>query len=118
MSTRLFVYGTLRRGDVRAPMLATARRLGTFTLAGFDLYDLGAYPGVVKGGGRVVGELVELPDDALLAYLDEVEGIHDEPPLYRRERIEVDDAQAWIYVYARTVDQARRIESGDWLNRA
>jgi len=117
MSDRLFVYGTLRLGDVRAPLLAGARRLGTRSVAGFELYDLGPYPGVVTGDGAVVGELVELPDRGLLERLDEVEGTHEVPPLYRRERIEVDGGRAWIYVYARPVDPARRIATGDWLRR-
>jgi len=118
VTVRLFVYGTLRHGDVRAPMLATARRLGTFTVDGFALYDLGSFPGVRSGDGAVVGELVEFDDVALLDFLDEVEGVHETPPLYRREQVTVDGRPAWLYVYARPVAPGRRIARGDWLRRA
>jgi gamma-glutamylcyclotransferase (GGCT)/AIG2-like uncharacterized protein YtfP len=48
--------------------------------------------------------------------LDEIEGCHHAPPLYRREEAEVAGGTAWIYVYARPLAaDARLIESGDWL---
>ena len=113
---RVFVYGTLRGGDVRSHHLDGAEYLGTHAVEGYRLFDLGPYPAVVPGEGRVVGEVYELATATHLQLLDEVEGLHQAPPLYRREEIEVAGGTAWIYVYARPLAPgARRIESGDWF---
>lgn len=117
MAEKVFVYGTLRKGDERAHFLDGARLLGTRTLEGFDLFDLGSYPGVIHGSGTVVGELYELASDHALVLLDHVEGIHARPPLYKRISVEVEGEAAWLYVYAQSVANARYIESGDWLRQ-
>ena len=72
----VFVYGTLRRGDVRditrlqpAPVF-----IGMASVAGL-LYDLGPYPGLLLGGeGRVVGEVYAI-DAELERVLDEIEEV-------------------------------------------
>ena len=114
MTERLFVYGLLRRGQPLAHFLAGARFVGPARLQGYDLLDLGDYPGAVPGAGAIVGELYEL---AGLDPLDEAEGVHEAPPLYRRVRVEALGAPAWLYVYARDPGTAPRIASGDWLRR-
>ena len=114
---RVFVYGTLREGDERAPCLAGARSLGIHSLPGFDLYDFGPYPGAVPGDGTLVGELHELGPDETLLVLDQVEGVHALPPLYRRVPVEVAGKVAWIYLWARGLEGGRRLESGDWRAR-
>lgn len=113
---RVFVYGTLRGGDVRAHHLDGAEYLGTHTLEGYQLFDLGPYPAVVPGEGRVVGELYELATETHLAVLDQIEGCHLAPPLYWRVQVEVAGKSAWLFVFARRLPgESRRIESGDWL---
>ena len=113
---RVFVYGTLRGGDVRSHHLDGADYLGTHAVEGYRLYDLGPYPAVIRADGRVVGELYEVATDAHLQLLDEVEGCAHAPPLYRREEVEVAGRPAWIYVYARPLpSEARQIGSGDWF---
>lgn len=61
--TRLFVYGTLRRGAPMHALIASdARLVGPATLAG-RLYDLGAYPAFTDRESKrdvVRGELYEL----------------------------------------------------------
>jgi len=117
MTARVFVYGLLREGQSLDHILAGLPRTGPHTLDGFALYHLGRYPAAVHGPGALVGELCELPHEAVLMALDEAEGTHAEPPLYVREQVEVDGVQAWIYVYDRPVGAAPRIRSGDWLAR-
>jgi gamma-glutamylaminecyclotransferase len=82
---RLFVYGTLKRGCAHHDLLAGARFAGAArTAPGFVLVDLGAYPGMVRGGAAAVaGELFEV-DRELLARLDRFEG---HPHLFRRARV-------------------------------
>jgi gamma-glutamylcyclotransferase (GGCT)/AIG2-like uncharacterized protein YtfP len=117
MSERVFVYGLLRAGQSMASMLQGMPCTGPHRLDGFALYDLGRYPGAVRAPGTIVGELCELPHPAVLTALDEVEGVHEDPPLYRREQIELEGQPAWIYLYDRPVGSAQRIVSGDWLVR-
>ena len=85
----LFVYGTLRQGGSNARLLAGLTRHPA-TCRGV-LHDLGPYPGMALGEGRVVGELVPL-DPQRLAALDALE---EAPPfgapggMYRRTVIPV-----------------------------
>jgi gamma-glutamylcyclotransferase (GGCT)/AIG2-like uncharacterized protein YtfP len=117
MSERLFVYGLLRGGQHYGHVLDGAPREGPRELSGFALFDLGRYPGAVRGPGTITGDVVEVADGALWAILDEIEGVFAEPPLYVREEIALEDGPAWIYVYDRPVGNARRIRGGDWLRR-
>jgi len=117
MSERIFVYGLLRGGESLHHILEGLARTGPHRLEGFALYDLGRYPGAVPGPSAIVGELCELPNAGVLDALDAAEGVHEDPPLYRRERVEVAGKSAWVYVYDRPVGDAPRIRSGDWLNR-
>jgi gamma-glutamylaminecyclotransferase len=84
---RLFVYGSLKRGERHHRELAGARFLGEAkTLAGYALVALGDYLALVQkaGAGSVVGELYELPFERFSA-LDEFEG-----PEYERVWLEVE----------------------------
>ena len=70
--TRVFVYGTLRRGDDNdiTRLLPAPRLVGHAHVAG-TLHHLGAYPGIVLGGpGRVLGEVVRQ-----LGWLDDAERV-------------------------------------------
>jgi len=116
VTVRLVVYGLLRRGASMSDLLHGAEYKGPVTVPGFDLYDLGPFPGAVPGTGELRGELFELASPAVLAVLDEAEGVHAKPPLFRRELVEAKDAPAWMYVFAaKPPENAHRIESGDWL---
>ena len=114
---RVVVYGLLRRGGPMRRLLEGARLVGRVTLQGFDLHDLGRYPGAVAGEGTLVGELYELPHAGMLDVLDEREGAFLVPPLFDRVVVEADGRPAWIYLYARSVEGVPRIESGDWFDR-
>lgn len=110
----LFVYGTLQDARLRAQVLrgAPTRVVGRGSVSG-ALYDLGEYPGLVAAGdGRVVGLVIELPDDAALALLDVYEGVGE--GLYARTRttVQLDSGGAielWMYVYLRSVEGLHRI---------
>jgi gamma-glutamylcyclotransferase (GGCT)/AIG2-like uncharacterized protein YtfP len=75
--SKVFVYGTLKRGHLRAgawphPPLAVQPGI----IRGW-LYDLGPYPAIAAGEGWVLGELWELAPADLpktLEVLDAVEG--------------------------------------------
>lgn len=112
MEHRVFVYGTLRRGEANHYRLAGAERLGEHrTEPCFSLYDLGAYPGLTRGGATaIVGEVYRL-DAAALRQLDRLE---DYPRLYTRVPIPTPWGAAWVYCYRGRVRDRPRIRSGDW----
>ena len=65
--TRLFVYGTLKRGAENNAHLEGQRFLGeAVTVPGYVLYGLFGYPGMVRAAdvtAGVTGELWEIDDD-------------------------------------------------------
>jgi gamma-glutamylcyclotransferase (GGCT)/AIG2-like uncharacterized protein YtfP len=117
---RLFVYGSLLRGESAHGRLAGARCLGAVeTAPGFELVDLGDYPGLLPSGtgsGRVHGELYAVPD-ALVPDLDLYE---DHPDLFTRTEIALaDGSRAEAYVVSERLAAGRpRVASGSWKDRA
>jgi gamma-glutamylcyclotransferase (GGCT)/AIG2-like uncharacterized protein YtfP len=125
----LFVYGTLRRGEERYPVLIRheASDGGAATTTG-ALLDLGSYPGLIIDGakGSVAGEIYHAADpEALFAELDAIEtfrGFGVPGSLYRRAIVRVRRADggsafAWTYVYAGPRNNFGIIDSGDWRAR-
>jgi gamma-glutamylcyclotransferase (GGCT)/AIG2-like uncharacterized protein YtfP len=118
----LFTYGTLQDPLQRDVVLRSAptREIGAGSAPGV-LYDLGNYPGLVGGAPdeRVPGVVVELPDEAALARLDEYEDVGNGLFVRRRIIAHLDaggDVEAWVYVYNRSVRGRRRITS--WADAA
>lgn len=114
----LFLYGTLRAGEVRHGWIRRARPRCTLPAqASGQLLDLGQFPAMIEGNGRVTGEAVGFESLAeLLPVLDEVEGSR-----FRRTQIVVETAsgplKVWTYLWIGGRGGARRIGSGDWRNR-
>lgn len=86
--TRVFVYGTLKRGGSNHRFLAGQHYLGEArTAPGYTLYSLGDYPGMVRSADpahTVTGEIWSV-DAACLTQLDALEGVDE--GLYTRELI-------------------------------
>ncbi|WP_087026652.1 gamma-glutamylcyclotransferase family protein [Thaumasiovibrio subtropicus] len=119
MTDLVFVYGTLRQGEVNHFWLDGAAFIGKGTLScGWALLDLGPYPAVMADASitqPLVGEVYRI-NDAILAKLDELE---EYPTLYGREIVETQYGPAWLYYYQHIdEDQKRVIRSGDWCERA
>ena len=120
--TYIFVYGSLRFGFELNHFLRNSRFVGLAFAEGFKMYDLGAYPGVVRGEGIIYGEVYEI-DDELLKKLDEVEDYTGSPSdLYVREKIRVyfDPKRRYyldnvnIYVYNQDISGREVIIEGDY----
>jgi gamma-glutamylcyclotransferase (GGCT)/AIG2-like uncharacterized protein YtfP len=102
---KLFVYGTLKRGDSRSRFLHGQRFLGEgCTLPNCRLYNCGSYPALVRDdhdGRAIEGEVWDV-DAACLKTLDEVEGTSE--GLYLRALIELespfDGQRIETYLYA------------------
>jgi gamma-glutamylcyclotransferase (GGCT)/AIG2-like uncharacterized protein YtfP len=114
---RLFVYGSLRRGERNHAFLQGARFLGrAFTRARYTLRHSGLTPGLGESGKQAVaGELYEL-DEAHLVRLDRLGGA---PGLYVRKQVELADGST-ADVYFMPEAHARcypEVASGDWARR-
>lgn len=107
METPLFIYGTLKRGGVRAPLLAGQTYLGdAATSPLYRLYDTVDYPALVESaphgidGLSILGELWAV-DQACLSRLDEEEGV-DEGLYARRPVVLLDQSspvQSYFYLH-------------------
>ncbi|HEU4367620.1 MAG TPA: gamma-glutamylcyclotransferase family protein [Methylomirabilota bacterium] len=110
----LFAYGTLMRGyPLHAVMAGRVTLLAPGTARG-RLLDLGRYPGLVGGAGRVSGEVYRLDDPELLPVLDREEGYN-----FDRRRAIVTLAggrrvRAWLYRYRGPRERATPIPDGDY----
>jgi len=125
----VFVYGTLRAGEVndlntaaRRHGIAVPQWLGSGTVAG-RLYDFGSHPGLVPdaGAGPVLGDIYAI-DEALVPVLDEIEEIYPgQATLFVRTEMPVSRADGellscLIYpVDANAVVSLPHIEGGDWV---
>lgn len=124
----VFVYGTLRAGEINDMMRAAARHgiaapiyIGTASLGG-QLYDFGRYPGMVldAAGHGVVGDIYRIPA-ALIPVLDEIEAVYPgEVGLFVREMHDVacNGATYACIVYPvseSAVGQLPQIPGGDWV---
>lgn len=102
----VFVYGTLLKGQRNyeyclSPMEPALKG----EIEGFDMYDLGAFPGIVPGSGKVKGEVYAV-DGGQLKEIDSLEG---EGTLYIKEFVDVKTSdgitvKAAVYIYNCSVD--------------
>jgi gamma-glutamylcyclotransferase (GGCT)/AIG2-like uncharacterized protein YtfP len=111
---RLFAYGTLMRGHALHAVLARGAAFAGAGHARGTLLDLGPYPGLVEGRGRVRGEVYELRAPELLSVLDREEGYN-----FERRRATVTLAggrrvRAWLYRYRGPRHAATVVRGGDW----
>jgi gamma-glutamylcyclotransferase (GGCT)/AIG2-like uncharacterized protein YtfP len=119
----VFVYGTLRRGDDNdiTKLEPAPRFVGVAIIQG-TMHHLGAYPGVVLGGGgQVVGEVYAITP-ALERQLDEIEALYPQQTdeyFKRHIPIEVQGQRLTCIVYEinpRYIEGMRTILSGDWVH--
>jgi gamma-glutamylaminecyclotransferase len=114
-NSRVFVYGTLREGEVNHYLLDGAAYCGPHVTAPhFKMLHLGAYPGVVgKGSTAISGEVYHV-DSRLMSALDRLEGY---PHAYKRKLIPTPWGRAWIYLYRGSRNHRPLISSGQWKER-
>jgi gamma-glutamylaminecyclotransferase len=117
--TKIFVYGTLKRGCCNHRFLAGQRFITEArTLPHYALYDLGGYPGMVAVTDQpqsVQGEVWEV-DETALRGLDTLEGLEEGE--YRRVQIPLASPHEGLvaegYEYLREVDESRRLGE-EWV---
>jgi gamma-glutamylcyclotransferase (GGCT)/AIG2-like uncharacterized protein YtfP len=114
---KLFVYGTLRRGQTAHHLLADARFIATaWTEREYTLLDMGTYPALVPGGDTaVLGEIYELDAQALM----ELDRYEDAPDLYRRVLTTIGDHEVFVYLLgAEHASNRPKLRDGDWCGRS
>ena len=78
----IFVYGSLKKGYFNHPLLDRigARFVGkALSPPNYDIFDLGAFPGMIYGDYSVAGEVYRVDD---ITPVDRLEG---HPNFYKRE---------------------------------
>jgi gamma-glutamylcyclotransferase (GGCT)/AIG2-like uncharacterized protein YtfP len=130
MTNKFFVYGTLKVGGRFSHYFNNVRKnVSKAKVKGFDLYEVAngssGFPGIVKGGGTVIGEVHEFGNDVLkdiVDAMDQIEGCDPRYPergLYRREiaKVELENGEeidANIYIYNGVTYEASKIKNGNW----
>ena len=103
-SRRVFVYGTLMRGQRANHLMSGSDFAGCFCLKDYAMYHLGSYPGIVPCAGEsVMGELYFVSEE-MIAQMDRYEREGD---LYLRRSVTLTAGEnthtAEVYVYNRDV---------------
>lgn len=117
----LFVYGTLRRNynlKLKAKVASDIAYIGQAKVAA-SLYDIGRYPGAIKGNtdDEVVGDVFVLNDpEKVLKVLDEYEGNEFSREKNRVKLRSGKSVNAWVYWYNQKPEGKRRIPYKDYLN--
>lgn len=112
MTPRVFVYGTLMRGQRNHHWMRGAVWLGrASTPRGFSLWSLGPYPVACPGGrGKILGEVYRLKR----AHLYRLDVLEEFPRFYNRRLIGTRFGLAWIYYQPKPPGSARWLSGGDW----
>lgn len=116
---KVFVYGSLMKGEFNHGILKneTTTFLGEdATKEEYTFYDLGGFPGLVRGGTQsVVGEIYEI-SSFTRRNLDVLES---HPQFYRRTKIELksgEKVEAYILNEGYAIN-CPVIESGSWRKK-
>ncbi|NEO33278.1 MAG: gamma-glutamylcyclotransferase [Symploca sp. SIO3C6] len=130
--TRVFVYGTLKPGEVNYDQYCASKIVEETRAVAFGgLFDLPiGYPAMTLGNSRVEGFVLTFPEDGILRQLDELEDYEPqrkpEENEYNRHQIETYSLEGKVlglsWVYLMTIEQVRLqggvlLRSGFWNSR-
>ena len=112
---KLFVYGTLMKGESNHLWLDSVEFLGQDEVQNAEMFDLGAYPMMLSGKGIVRGELYHVPLKTVLL-LDELEG---HPNYFHRDWLRLKSGtEALVYLGKKEIAlEHPLIPSGQWRDR-
>lgn len=109
---RIFVYGTLKRGQRNAHYMRGARYIGSHvTEKIYSMYEFGAFPAVCRGGRHAIrGEIYRVSDQHF-GILDAFESY---PEFYQRIEIPTRWGDAWMYIVEYELCRDKRKLLGNW----
>ena len=110
---RVFVYGTLKRGQRNDHYLREAEFVGRFiTDAVYSMYCFDTYPAVCARGRHAIhGEIYHV-SDTQFQRLDELELY---PDYYQRIEIATRFGDAWMYIVQHELCRGRPLVPGNWF---
>lgn len=116
--TKVFVYGTLKRGWGNSRLIPEDLTPTPDSIRGYTMYHMGGFPGIVntpETSRMVVGEVFEV-DDATLRRLDSLEGYRGEGEhnFYERERVVTDNGEECLVYVQSSAPSDSVVESGEW----
>lgn len=107
IKTKVFVYGTLKKGLGNHRLLEGQTFIGKAeTEPLYRLYNIGPYPCMIaaENGNSIIGEVYEVDANTLIR-LDRLEGV---PFLYDRANIKLKDGTTAVgYLFQKPVDKYR-----------
>ncbi len=114
----IITYGSLRKGGSNYEYCLKEKSfkcLWEGKIKGFDLYDLGSYPVVIKGNGEVVVEVFEVSED-LFNRIERME----KSAGYKQKEIVANKIKGTIWFFdderlKRYHTNAKKIEHGDYI---
>lgn len=110
---KVFVYGTLLKGEYNNRHLETSTLLGSSEVKGFEMRSLGPFPACFHSDldSKVIGEVWEI-DAETFARLDRLEGY---PRFYDRVEVETPFGNAWMYIqWGDHCEEFELVKSGSW----
>ena len=106
---KVFVYGTLMKGETNHGFLRHSTFLGNAAIEGYEMYNVGLFPAIIPGDGLAIGEVYSVPVEDIPS-IDSLEG---EGSLYEKkcERITLNGEAtfAFLYVYLSDCSDLERI---------
>jgi gamma-glutamylcyclotransferase (GGCT)/AIG2-like uncharacterized protein YtfP len=114
---KVLVYGSLREGMYNFKRVlnffgeSSIKKIDSVTLKGFNIFDLGHYPGLNKSENEkdtVVFDLMEVSDKAF-EFIERMELGAGYSKHYNEEH------DAYYYVYDYKLDINSKVKSGDWV---
>lgn len=112
LRTPIFVYGTLLKGQRNHDAyLANCYCSGRGTIDGYDMYDIGTYPGIKMGNGKVSGEVYYVTQEEL----QKIDILEDDGNEYTKTPVAVtmengEEIIAMVYIYNWSTEGLRKIE--------
>lgn len=114
---KVFVYGTLKKGEGNHRLLA-----GRSVFCGEDcirgkLFDLGPFPAAMKEGTDLIHGEIYMVGPTTLGALDRLEG---HPSFYKREVVKTlnQKQDVWVYFLPKMEHKALHLPNGVWSARS
>lgn len=115
--TKVFVYGTLMKGNSNHRFLDGTKYIGSARIAGYSMFEVTKhYPGIVHGSDDIYGEVYEINKDVL----NRLDGLEGEGFLYKRivDKAVTDDGtehDVYIYLWMKDVKGLEKTKITPWV---
>lgn len=105
MKYNVFVYGTLMKNMRNNYLLKNSEYIGKTEIDGYDMYDLGSYPGIIKGNGKIKGEVYSVNESTM----QEIDFLENEGDLYIKVEENSPIGKVYVYVYNKSISDKNKI---------